>query len=208
MGLFVSFEGIDFSGKSVQARLIEEKLLKEGRNVILIRDPGTTRISERIRDILLDKNHVEMSPWAELLLYEAARAQMVRQIIKPALEKGDIVLCDRFYDSTTAYQGYGRELDLTLVRHANEIAAEGLKPDVTFIIDLAPEIAEERMGKSRQVKDRLESAGNDFYQKVAQGYREIARREPDRVVLVNGDRSIESIHAEIWRVVKNKIAES
>jgi len=155
----ISFEGIDQSGKSVQVKLFYERLQKENIASILLRDPGATRISERIRSILLDNDLVEMSPWTELLLYEAARAQMVEESIKPALEKNMVVVCDRFYDSSTAYQGYGRGLDLELVAAANRLGACGVVPDKTFLIDLEPEIAYQRKQNLDYEADRLEAEG-------------------------------------------------
>ena len=203
-GLFITFEGIDASGKSLQAKLLQEKLENAGQSVILIRDPGTTKISEKVRAILLDVAHAEMSPWTELLLYEAARAQMVKETILPAIEKGKVVLCDRFYDSTTAYQGYGRQLDLDLVTKANQIGSGGLVPDLTFIIDLSPQLAAERKAAANMEADRLEAEHVDFHNRVAAGYRQIALAEPARTILVNGDRQIDVIHAEIIKLFQQK----
>lgn len=203
-GIFITFEGIDCSGKSLQAGLLCDKLTSIGRQVIVFRDPGTTRISEQVRTILLNTEHSEMSSWTELLLYEAARAQMVEETIKPALQDGKIVLCDRFYDSTTAYQGYGRKLDLKLVQKANELGSTGLVPDLTFIIDLDPDVAAQRKEISQTKKDRLEAEGQQFFERIACGYREIAFLEPGRVALVNGDQKVDKIHAEIYRVFQKK----
>jgi dTMP kinase len=207
-GLFITFEGIDFTGKSSQAGLLCAKLEGLSLRVLKTRDPGTTRISEHIRDILLNTEHAEMSPWTELLLYEAARAQMVLETIQPALNEGIIVLCDRFYDSTTAYQGYGRELSLNFVQKANELGSTGLVPDLTFIIDLEPDVAVQRKTKAHVKEDRLEAEGRIFFERVAHGYRKIASLEPERIVLLNGDQKIEEIHAEIWKVFKKKFLNS
>lgn len=206
-GLFITFEGIDNTGKSLQAGLLRDKLEKLGQNVIVIRDPGTTRISEQVRAILLNTEHSEMSPWTELLLYEAARAQMVNETIQPALDAGTIVLCDRFYDSTTAYQGYGRKLRLDFVQKANEIGSTGLVPDLTFIIDLKPEVAVQRKKSANLKEDRLEAESRDFFDRVAHGYREIASSEAGRVVILNGDQKIENIHVEMWQVLLDKYPE-
>lgn len=205
-GYLITFEGIDLSGKTVQAKLLHQRLVEGGYDTILLRDPGTTRISERIREILLDKNHLEMSPWTELLLYEAARAQMVEESIKPALAKGFIVLCDRLYDSTTAYQGYGRELDLSLVAQANKLGACGVRPDLTFLLDIEPHQAFLRRSNRKDEGDRLEDESKSFHTRVRQGYLEIAKIEADRYIVIDGTRSISSIHEKIWRTVKDQIA--
>jgi len=203
-GRLITFEGIDFSGKSLQAKLLSEKLCSVGCSVLQLRDPGATPISERIRSILLDKAHLEMSPWTELLLYEAARAQMVEQTIKPALKKGEWVICDRLYDSTTAYQGYGRQLDLGLVEQANIIGACGVVPDLTFLIDLDVRVALQRRQKSKRNVDRLESEGIQFQERVRQGYLETAKEELDRIHVIAGDRSVDRIHEEIWQIVNKR----
>ncbi|HEY4491057.1 MAG TPA: dTMP kinase [Acidobacteriota bacterium] len=202
-GLFITFEGIDNSGKSVQVERFAGRL-KESQ-VVVLRDPGATAISEKIRHILLDNDNYEMSAWTELLLYEAARAQMVEQLIKPALAKQSIVVCDRFYDSTTTYQGYGRGLNLKLVKQANKIGACGLTPDLTFIIDVEPEIALQRSRKNKTKADRLESEGIQFQNRVRQGYLKIADEEKERIVVVNGHLSVEEIHKNIWDIFLQRI---
>src|SRR3990172_10232598 len=202
-GLFITFEGIDNSGKSVQVERFAGRL-KESQ-VGVLRDPGATAISEKIRHILLDNDNYEMSAWTELLLYEAARAQMVEQLIKPALAKQSIVVCDRFYDSTTTYQGYGRGLNLKLVKQANKIGACGLTPDLTFIIDVEPEIALQRSRKNKTKADRLESEGIQFQNRVRQGYLKIADEEKERIVVVNGHLSVEEIHKNIWEIFLQRI---
>jgi dTMP kinase len=194
---FVTFEGIDFSGKSIQAKLLYEKLLEKKKEVFLFRDPGTTAISESIREILLDTSHTQMSPWTELLLYEAARAQMVEECFQP--NSRCIIICDRFFDSTTAYQGYARNLDLVLVRQANEIGSCGVVPAMTFLIDVEPKTALERKKRLKKKSDRMEAEGLDFQTRVRLGYLDIARAEPERVVVVNGHGSIEDIHRQIWQ---------
>lgn len=194
-GLLITFEGIDGCGKTTQIQKLIERI---GGSLpyILVREPGGTPISEKIRDILLDKNHPEMEPYTELLLYAASRHQLCRQVIKPAINEGKIVICDRFYDSTTAYQGYGRRLDLDFIRKLNEIATEGLHPDLTFILDISLQEREKRI--ANKVQDRLESGEEEFQQRVIKGFREIARLEPERVVLINGMREPEVISLEIW----------
>ncbi|MBN2354947.1 dTMP kinase [candidate division KSB1 bacterium] len=199
-GLLITFEGIDFSGKSLQAELFYQRVVESGNRALALRDPGATSISEKIRAILLDNRHGEMSPWTELLLYEAARAQMIEQSIKPALQRGSVVVCDRLYDSTTAYQGYGRQLDLTLVTAANHIGACGLAPDMTLLIDLPVPIAAERKKQLKRKKDRMENAGDDFQQRVRGGYLKLAADEPGRIHVIQGDQPVELIRDHIWHV--------
>lgn len=204
--IFITFEGIDSSGKSVQARLLSHKLEKEGIPHLLIRDPGTTKISEQIRRILLDQNNQEMCRQSELFLFSAARAQMVSEIILPSLEKGQTVICDRFYDSTTAYQGYGRDLDIPVVQTINRFGSLGKKPDLTFYIDIDPSIALKRKYETGGEFDRIEKEKEDFILKVRNGYLMIAAMEPQRIIVVKGDNSIDSIALEIWNHVYNKLS--
>ncbi|MBN1543734.1 dTMP kinase [candidate division KSB1 bacterium] len=196
--LFITFEGIDFCGKSTQISLFYKRLQSCVRDCLLVRDPGGNAISEKIRHILLDPGNTQMAAWTELLLYEAARAQMVQEQILPALRQKSTVVCDRFFDSTTAYQGYGRGLDALRVEAANRLGSCGLTPGLTFVIDLEPEKALARKVKSRQTLDRMESEGLEFQHRVREGFLEIARREPERLVVVDGDRSIEDIQSVIW----------
>ncbi|MGQ9559435.1 MAG: dTMP kinase [Candidatus Oleimicrobiaceae bacterium] len=199
-GRLITFEGIDGAGKSVQAEELRRWLEREQqRRVLVLRDPGTSPIAEQIRRILLDPANGAMSPWTELLLYEAARAQLVEELIKPALAQGVVVICDRFYDSTTAYQGYGRQLDLTTVMHANRIGACGVVPDLTILLDLEVEAALRRKG--HLVPDRLEREKRAFHERVRRGYLELAHAEPGRVKIVKGDRPVEAIAREIRRLV-------
>jgi len=204
-GFFLTFEGVDACGKSTQAELLHEFLRKNGQKTIHLRDPGATPISESIRKILLDNKNAAMSAWTELLLYEAARAQMVEESIRPALKEGTIVLCDRFYDSTTAYQGYGRGLDLDIVSHANIIGSVGLVPDLTFFIDVDPGEAAQRKKRLGDIADRLEAEGLAFQEKVRHGFRKIHQLEPDRVKWIDGFRSIEEIQSEIQSILKNEL---
>ena len=203
MGFFITFEGIDGCGKTVQASQLMAKLKSLSLPVHCFRDPGTTDISESIRNILLDKKNSVMSSWTELLLYEAARAQMVEESIKPALERGEIVLCDRFYDSTTAYQGYGRQLDIATVETVNKIGACGLNPDITFVVDVDIETALQRKNKEISVDeyDRLESEKRVFHERVRKGYFEIAKKEPKRVKIVQGNEPVEKVAESIWNYV-------
>ena len=206
--MFITFEGLDFSGKSTQAEILVEKLKKNHPVVYFLREPGGTGISERIRDILLDKKNLAMSDAAELLLFSAARAQLVREVIVPALQRGEIVVCDRYYDSTTAYQGYGRGIDLTAVRNINRLATGGHDPDITFFVDIPVDEIERRKRKAGMAFDRMESSGREFYERVRRGYREIARQESHRFITINGMASVEEIAQDIWQVVEKKLTVS
>lgn len=197
-GMFITFEGIDACGKSTQIDLLQKALNKDGLSTSQLRDPGTTPISENIRKILLDKKNNEMSAITELLLYEAARSQMVNEIINPLLESGTTVLCDRFFDSTTAYQGYARKLDLKIVDQANKIGACGVVPDITFYIDIDPKSALERKKKLNIDMDRLEAEGLLFQEKVREGYLKIYKNNKNRIIFINGSEKIDIIHKKIY----------
>ena len=171
VGKLITFEGIDGSGKSTQIQLLGAEFEKLGVPFKTFREPGGTDLSEKIREILLDKDNIEMTLTAESLLFAAARAQLTVEQIKPAIAKGECVICDRFTDSTIAYQGYGRGLNIKNLEIINNIATEGLTPDITFILDIDPEKASERM--KAEAPDRMESAGIDFFQKIRQGYLQI-----------------------------------
>ena len=172
--------------------------------VLFLREPGGTEISEKIRTVLLDNTNHKMSAITEVLLYSAARAQMVRENIIPNLEKkSSIVICDRYFDSTTAYQGFGRKIDLDFIKKLNSFATEELVPDLTFLIDLDPEIALQR---TKTDLDRLEKEDSGFHRRVRNGYLEIARSNPDRFVIVDGTQSIEAIQDEIFMEVKSKLS--
>jgi len=199
-GLLITFEGIDGSGKSTQAALFGARLARSGREVVTLRDPGATEVSERIRAILLDRSLSGLSPWAELLLYEAARAQMTDTLIQPALAAGQLVVCDRYYDSTTAYQGYGRDLDLEAVHQANRIGACGLIPDATFLIDVELAEVDRRLAARSGAADRMEAAGAAFHERVRQGYLRLAALEPERIYVIPGDRPVELIQRHIWQL--------
>ncbi len=199
-GFFITFEGIDGSGKSVQIERLLKYVRGEALAVAYFRDPGATQISERIRDILLDKNNIAMSPWTELLLYESARAQMVEELILPALRQNKLVLCDRFYDSTTAYQGYGRQLFLETVALANQIGSCGVTPDLTFLIDVDLEVALARRKKNSGAADRLEREDRQFHERVRNGYLTIAKQEPERIKIVQGNATIDAVADRVRRI--------
>jgi len=201
--MFVTFEGIDYSGKSTQARLLHEYLLKKKLKTILLREPGGTKISEKVREILLDKEHLEMTPLTEFLLFSASRSQLVHQVIKPHLENGYVVICDRYYDSSTAYQGYGGEIDMRKIFSMNDFATGGLKPDLTFLIDISPSEAFKRAGNRYGQKDRMETKTLRFYNRVHKGFIELANRNKKRFVILNGTLSIEQIHSRIIKIMNN-----
>lgn len=200
-GYLITLEGIDGCGKSVQARLLADKLQSLNKTVVLLREPGTTPISEAIRDILLNLKHQNMAEATELLLFAAARAQIVSETILPALADGKIVICDRFYDSTTAYQGFGRQIDRAVVEPINLFAIQNRKPDVTILLDLNPEIAKERLRLTGKKLDRMETSGDDFMQRVRHGFLQIARTEPERVVVIEGSQPAELIAKQIWQIL-------
>lgn len=197
--MFITFEGLDFSGKTTQANLFVERLKAAARRpVLFLREPGGTMISERIREILLDRKHLEMFPLAELLLFSASRSQLVQEVIRPALDRGETVVCDRFYDSTTAYQGYGRGLDLESIGRINTIAAAGVIPDITFFVDIPLEEIVRRKTAAGVPFDRMESGGEEFYRRVRHGYLTMAAQEK-RFVRVEGTGTIESIGGNVWQ---------
>lgn len=201
--MFITFEGIDFCGKSTQVELLKEYLLSENKTVEVIREPGGTEISETVRDVLLDKKHNKMFMETEIFLFSASRAQLVREKIRPFLEKGIYVISDRFHDSTTAYQGYGRGIDPETVRHINGLAIDGALPDLTFIIDISVEVADERKNKKNNSElDRMEVSGNPFFQKVRNGYLELAKHE-SRFRVIDGTLPPGEIHKIILKEIKS-----
>lgn len=210
-GLFITFEGSEGCGKSTQIGLLEERLKKEGRDVLRLREPGGTELGEKIRNLFQhDEAGEGMSPETELLLVNASRAQLVREKIRPALERGLVVLCDRFYDSTIAYQGYGRGLDLALVRRVIDVAVGDTRPDRTFLISLPRQLAEHRL-KIRSAldewsDDRMEKSERDFFERVEEGFFDLNANEGERVHLVEGSRAIEVVHEEIWAEVETMLA--
>jgi dTMP kinase len=192
----LTFEGLDGSGKSTQIRLLADWLIAEGYPVTVLREPGGTRLSEEIRDLLLDPAS-RIEPFPELLLFSAARAQLVSERIKPLLESGSVVICDRFYDSTTAYQGAGRGLaDPVWLDGFHRLVTGGLTPRRTYLMEISPEEARvRRLGRSDE--DRMEASGTEFYRRVAEGYRSLAGREPERVRVLDGSAPVESISEAI-----------
>ncbi|UCC80617.1 MAG: dTMP kinase [Candidatus Zixiibacteriota bacterium] len=200
-GLFITFEGLDKVGKSTQVENLVKHLESKNLKVTLVREPGSTEISEKIRNILLDKENAgKISPLTELLLYNAARAQLVDDIIRPALERGEIVISDRFYDSTTAYQGYGRGLDIKLIHSVNMEATGNLVPDLTILMSVGPlneTINNHERFQSSSSDDRLERESLEFRERVRAGFLEIARQEADRFLVVDAEDTIENVAAKI-----------
>ncbi len=197
-GLFITFEGADGCGKTTQIRLLDEYLRAKGKTTILTREPGAKGLGVKLREILLNYEG-EVSPNCESFLFLADRAQHVDCIIKPALKEGKIVLCDRHTDSTAAYQGYGRGINLDEIKKLNEIAVSGLKPDLTIVFDIDIETSLSRVGNE---KDRMESAGVEFFNRVRNGYLEIAKQEPDRVKIINASDTIDNIHKKVVELVE------
>ena len=200
-GLFITFEGSDGCGKTTQIELLDEYLRKNGYSTLITREPGAKGLGEKVREILLNYDG-EVSPRCESFLFLADRAQHADCIIKPAIKNGVIVLCDRHTDSTIAYQGYGRGVNIPELKHLNEMAVNGLKPDLTIVFDIDAKTSMERVGKD---KDRMESAGMEFFERVRKGYLEIAKQEPDRVKVIDSTKSIEEIHHKVLELLKNVI---
>tara|TARA_B100001248_G_scaffold163168_1_gene123159 strand:- start:1563 stop:2198 length:636 start_codon:yes stop_codon:yes gene_type:complete len=200
-GLFISFEGIDGCGKSTQVKLLFDKLLSKNDKVELVREPGGIKISEEIRKILLNPGNLSMNYQTEALLMIASRAQLTCETIKPLLKKGITVLADRFSDSTLAYQGGGRKLDINILKKINNFATQDLVPDLTFLIDISPEDAMKRVRISSP--DRIESAGVDFQNEVRKTYLNLAKESSNRFIVLDGYKSVISIHSYIWDKILN-----
>lgn len=202
-GLFITFEGGEGAGKSTQIRLLADALEAQGREVLCLREPGGTEIGEQLRGIVLDPANDCMADQAELLIYEAARAQIVAQVIAPALERGAVVLCDRFMDSTVAYQAYGRGLDRGFVDQANEFACQGVWPDRTLLLTCGDAARGLRRAAQVAEADRLEQAGSEFHARVNQAFLDIAAADPARVRVVDSSVSIE----EVWDAIRVELAD-
>ena len=210
-GVFITFEGSEGCGKSTQAKRLASRLEQAGLSVLVTREPGGTAIGEKIRDLLqFAPESFAMAAETELLLFEASRSQLVREIVRPALEQGSVVISDRFFDSTTVYQGVARKLEPDIVAALNDFAVGGDRPDLTIILDV--DVATARARMMRRVRpvvatDRMEQEPLEFYERVGEGYRELARREPARVRLFDGSRSPDEIENEIWREVSGRFSE-
>jgi len=207
-GLFITFEGVEGCGKSTQTRALVEWLEERGHAVTLTREPGGTDVGEGCRDILLDNANAGMLPTTELFLYLASRAEHVSKVITPRLDAGEVVISDRYGDASVAYQGGGRELGHELVDRLNQVATDGVKPDVTFLLDLDPEVGLDRLvrGRGEHARDRIESEVLEFHKSVRTAYLDCAAREPDRFVVIDASLSQEEIGAQIAAEVERLLA--
>ncbi len=206
MGCFITFEGIEGCGKTTQMKVLAERLTEKGHPVVVTREPGGCPIALKIRDILLDAANSRMVPLAELLLYAAARAQHVAEIIKPALDTGKVVLCDRFTDATIAYQGYGRQLDLNLIGELNTLATEHVRPQLTVLIDCEVETGLKRANARIEAstgarEERFELESVQFHRRVREGYLRLAAADPDRFIIIDGNRSMGDVETAITNAV-------
>ena len=205
-GRFITFEGGEGCGKSTQVRRLCDALAEAGIDVRLTREPGGTWLSESIRHLIKDQREDPPCDRSELLLFLAARAQLVRNVIRPALESGAWVVCDRFSDSTVAYQGYGRGLPLDVIRLANDFACDGLEPDLTIYLSVAPETARARRlrreAATKTEADRIESAGDAFHARLAEGFEEMARACPRRIRTVDANGSVDEVWERVWKLVQ------
>lgn len=210
-GLFITLEGTEGGGKSTQAILLVERLRDWGRKVQMFREPGGTPIGEEIRHTLKHSlANTAMTAETELLLMNASRAQLVREVIRPALARGEVIICDRFYDSTTAYQGYGRQLDLEMVRRVIDVAVGDTRPDLTLLLHVPAEVSAERL-RSRQanlpfIRDRIEEADRAFFERVEWGYEAVAAAEPQRVRKIDATGPVEQVQSAVWRAVAPLVA--
>ena len=201
---FITFEGSEGCGKSTQVRRLTTRLEQAGVPFLVTREPGGTPIGESIRELLqFAPQSASMTSETELLLFEASRAQLVREILKPALKNGNCIIADRFFDSTTVYQGVARKLDAKTVAALNAFAVGDCVPDITFVLDVDLKTAHARMKAPRR-PDRMEMQPEDFYERVIEGYRKLAAAEPDRIILIDGTKSADAVEAEIWKVLSSR----
>ncbi len=199
---FITFEGSEGCGKSTQVKRLAARLESLGLEFLVTREPGGTPIGETIRDLLQFNTEAKsMTSETELLLFEASRAQLVREVIRPALDRGVIVISDRFFDSTTVYQGAARKLDRAIVEQLNAFAVGDCRPDITFVLDVDLTTAHSRMNKTARPADRMEQQPKEFYEAVRNAYRELAKREPNRVALIDGARDVDKIDNDIWETL-------
>lgn len=203
-GLFITFEGADGSGKTTQLNKIKDLLVEQGFDVVVTREPGSLDIGQKIRNILLHQEGF-VSDRCEMFLFLADRSQHVDELIKPAVEQGKIVLCDRHTDSTVAYQGYGRGQDIELLKHLNKIAVDGIVPDLTLLFDVSTQTAQDRVGSE---KDRMESAGAKFHSRVRNGYLELQKENPDRIKIIDANNDIDKVFEDTKNIVVKLIQES
>jgi dTMP kinase len=208
-GIFITFEGIEGCGKSTQLELLAKELENRGLKVLKTQEPGGTKIGAMIRKILLDPKNKAITPMTELMLYGASRSQHLKEVILPAIEAGKIVLCDRYSDSTVAYQCYGRGLNLEAIKRLDSLLTGGLKPSLTILLDIDPEKgllrAKKRIEKNNSMKEnRIEQEGFSFHKRVREGYLKIAEEEPDRIRVIGADLPVEEIHKKIIEIVKER----
>lgn len=203
-GCFVTIEGTDGSGKSTQVKFIKEYLTDRRIDFIMLREPGGTKISEKIRELTLDTGNMEMVYTTEVLLYAASRAQLVGEVIKPALEQGKVVICDRFVDSSYAYQSYGRGIPMETVKAANQIALSGIMPEMTIFMDIPPELALSRRMRA-STADRLEMEKIEFHKRVYKGYKELALLEPERIKTIDAKKRKAEVWLDIRKLLENLI---
>ena len=204
-GAFITIEGGDGAGKTTQAALLADALQQRGYEVCRIHEPGGTQLGERVRGVLLDASLQDVDATAELLLYEAARAQLVARVIAPALAAGQVVVCDRFDDSTTAYQGYGRQLDIPMVKQLNAVATGGLTPDRTVLLALAPQAGMQRARARSGAADRMEAAGDAFHQRVWEGFEQLAFANPQRFRVVDASPAPAEVAAAVLAAVQDAL---
>ncbi len=202
--LFITFEGMEGSGKSTQVGKLASKLREEKYSIEVVREPGGTRVGELMRHITHDRENVDLTAVSEVYLMAASRAQLVREIIRPALDSQKIVIADRFIDSSLAYQGFGRNLGEEVVTSINKLALDGVFPIVTVFLDITPEEGFKRRNGTEKI-DRLDLQQSEFYERVYQGYKSLAEKYKERYVVVDGTKSIEVVAGEIWREIKSKI---
>jgi dTMP kinase len=207
-GFFITFEGIDSCGKTTQARKLASYLRTKGYRVLLTREPGGDRIAEKVRRILLSKTNFEMTDLTELLLYEASRSQLTERTIRPAIKAGKVVVCDRYADSSLAYQGYGRGLSKTMIKELNRIASFGLVPDLTILVDVPIRTSLERKRKEKTKKDRLEKERFEFHQRIREGFLTIARQNRRRIRVVDGRNDIDRTWQKVKKVVESFLSKS
>lgn len=200
-GLFITFEGIDGCGKSTQVNAVNDYLSKNNTSCIVTREPGGTPLAEKIREMILSNDNNEMVDNCELLLFFAARAQHVEELIKPSLSEGNTVLCDRFQEATFAYQGAGRGLELENLIKLNNFATGGLVPDLTFVFDVSVETAFERMAAAGRSKDRMENSSRTFFEDIRNGYLFLAQKAPERIKVLDGERSVQELTDEILTII-------
>jgi dTMP kinase len=213
LSLFITFEGVEGSGKTTQIQRLKKYLIQKGIPCKVTREPGGCPIGEKVRKILLNPDHREMVPLSELLLYEAARAQHVKEVIEPFLKKGGVVLCDRFSDATIAYQGYGRKIDLRWIERLNHFSSRGIKPDITFLLDCPSDVGLKRaLKRNRTLKqekeERFEKEKIQFHQRVRKGYLALAKKEPRRVKVIDTRQGEDNVFNKILKTVDKLIVRS